>query len=266
MPGSNPLFGLNTLGGALSLETKTGFSDPGAEVQPARAARSGAACSACGLGGARRALGPFRGGALLRARTAGGRSRRRERAQRVRAGTYQSGATTAELSLAAADTTLTGNGPAPAQLLAHEPPRDLHLPRHHEEPDVHGGRCAASGRWPRDVRLSRRRLLPRQPHATVNGDQADWPACTDPARRAPSAPPTTAPRRRSSTAPATRRLRRRHPYDAAENTTRTRQNSYGVPAQVAVERPLAGRENHLFVGASGDEGRARFRRRARSRG
>ena len=29
MPGSNPLFGLNALGGALSLQTKTGFSQPG---------------------------------------------------------------------------------------------------------------------------------------------------------------------------------------------------------------------------------------------
>src|SRR5439155_15525764 len=33
MPGSNPLFGENTLGGALTLETKTGFSDPGAEAR-----------------------------------------------------------------------------------------------------------------------------------------------------------------------------------------------------------------------------------------
>ncbi len=32
MPGSNPLFGLNTLGGALSLRTKDGFSDPGYSV------------------------------------------------------------------------------------------------------------------------------------------------------------------------------------------------------------------------------------------
>ena len=32
IPGSNPIFGLNTLGGALSLETKTGFSDPGANA------------------------------------------------------------------------------------------------------------------------------------------------------------------------------------------------------------------------------------------
>jgi len=33
MPGSDPLFGLNTLGGALSIETKNGFSAPGTEVE-----------------------------------------------------------------------------------------------------------------------------------------------------------------------------------------------------------------------------------------
>ena len=33
MPGSNPLFGLNTLGGALSIQTKDGFSNPGSAVQ-----------------------------------------------------------------------------------------------------------------------------------------------------------------------------------------------------------------------------------------
>ncbi len=33
MPGSNPLFGLNTLGGALSIQTKDGFSNPGTSVQ-----------------------------------------------------------------------------------------------------------------------------------------------------------------------------------------------------------------------------------------
>ena len=31
-PGSNPLFGLNTLGGALSLRTKNGFDDPGVNM------------------------------------------------------------------------------------------------------------------------------------------------------------------------------------------------------------------------------------------
>ncbi len=33
MPGSNPLFGLNTLGGALSIQTKDGVSNPGTSVQ-----------------------------------------------------------------------------------------------------------------------------------------------------------------------------------------------------------------------------------------
>jgi outer membrane receptor protein involved in Fe transport len=33
MPGSNPLFGLNTLGGAISIDTKTGYSQPGTAVQ-----------------------------------------------------------------------------------------------------------------------------------------------------------------------------------------------------------------------------------------
>ena len=33
MPGSNPLFGLNTLGGALSIQTKDGRSNPGTTVR-----------------------------------------------------------------------------------------------------------------------------------------------------------------------------------------------------------------------------------------
>jgi len=33
MPGSNPLFGLNTLGGAISIDTKNGYSQPGTNVQ-----------------------------------------------------------------------------------------------------------------------------------------------------------------------------------------------------------------------------------------
>lgn len=33
MPGSNPLFGLNTLGGAISMQTKTGFTAPGHQLE-----------------------------------------------------------------------------------------------------------------------------------------------------------------------------------------------------------------------------------------
>ena len=43
MPGSNPLFGLNTLGGALSLQTKDGLHHPGTSVQVLGGARGRAA-------------------------------------------------------------------------------------------------------------------------------------------------------------------------------------------------------------------------------
>ena len=43
MPGSNPLFGLNTLGGALSIRTKDGLHDPGSSVQVTAGARRRAA-------------------------------------------------------------------------------------------------------------------------------------------------------------------------------------------------------------------------------
>ncbi|MEE9413013.1 MAG: Plug domain-containing protein, partial [Methylococcales bacterium] len=33
LPGSNPIFGLNSLGGALSIRTKTGFTAPGHELE-----------------------------------------------------------------------------------------------------------------------------------------------------------------------------------------------------------------------------------------
>ena len=57
MPGSNPLFGLNTLGGALSIQTKDGRSDPGTTVQatlrqlraPGRSSSSTAARRPSGL-------------------------------------------------------------------------------------------------------------------------------------------------------------------------------------------------------------------------
>jgi outer membrane cobalamin receptor len=43
MPGSNPMFGLNTLGGALSVVTKDGLSHPGSSVQLTLGAHSRAA-------------------------------------------------------------------------------------------------------------------------------------------------------------------------------------------------------------------------------
>ncbi len=115
LPGSNPLFGLNALGGALLLETKDGFSDPGPH----------AALTAGSFG--RR--GVEADGGLARSRTAlffsvdhqedtGWRdfspSRTDQLFGRLDWAGVRSGAS---LSLSAADNRLYGNGPSPVPLL-----------------------------------------------------------------------------------------------------------------------------------------------------
>src|SRR6185369_13103875 len=179
MPGSNPLYGLNTLGGALSLETKTGFSDPGAEVH-ILGGSFGRRLVDFGLGGHGERWGLFAAG-----RSFGEEGWRPFSPSRTAsafvAGTYQNGATTAELSLAAADTTLTGNGPTPTQLLAQNRRAIFTYP------DITDNRmfmAVARGERPlaAAVNLSGVAYFRATRIATLNGDQADWLACQDPAR------------------------------------------------------------------------------------
>jgi hypothetical protein len=160
MPGSNPIYGLNTLGGALSLETKTGFSDPGAEVT-CWADRSAAGCwtsasAATASAGAcsRRAV--FRRGGLAAVLPVahGERVRRDDVPQRGDVG--GAGAHRGGLD---ADR----QRPGAAPVAGARSPRDLHAPRSHRQPDVHGGRArrapAGGVRAPVGGRV-----LPRQPH------------------------------------------------------------------------------------------------------
>ena len=217
---------------------------PAAGRRHRRATASAGACSRRGASSARRAGGHFR------------RRARRARSSRRR---YRNGATTADLSLTAADTTLTGNGPAPRQLLALDRRAIFTHPDRTDNRTVHGGRArrAPAGRRSRSCRPSR--ITARSRIATVNGDQADWIGCQDPARagsvcasdeagaEAPvSTPPATRPVRRATrTTPPTTR-----PTRASRATA--------SPPRSPSTAPVAGRENHLFVGAAADEGRAGF--------
>src|SRR6185436_2299433 len=92
---------------------------------------------------------------------------------------------------------------------------------------------------------------------TVNGDQRAWAQCT----QTPGALCSTdddgneVPVRDRAGMPAAFD----DAYDAAQNRTATRQTSYGATAQLTTDAPIAGRENHLFVGADVGQGRIRFR-------
>jgi iron complex outermembrane receptor protein len=255
MPGSNPLYGLNTLGGALSIETKTGFSDPGAAARITAGsfgrrlvtASAGAHDERFGLFGAARSFSETGWRFASPSRAAAG----------FLSGGYREGPTSLDLSLMAASTRLTGNGPAPEQLLEMDRRAVFTYPDITENglfmAILRGERLVATA-----VRLTGTAYLRASQTDTVNGDQHDWAACVDPAQAG-----ALCAARDGGQAVVTDAAGDPVPYDprydAADNRTHTRQRGYGGAAQTAIERPVAGRENHLFLGASVDQGRSQFR-------
>jgi outer membrane receptor protein involved in Fe transport len=254
MPGSNPIFGLNTLGGALSLETKTGFSDPGAggTLSYGSFGRKVARADA-GVHGDRFAL--FAAADVLD--EDGWRDFSPTRAEHAfLSGSYEGAGTTADLSLVAAGSDLTGNGPAPEQLLATDR-RAIFTAPDRTQNQMFMAILRGERRLAPYVHLSATAYARTNLTRSVNGDQRAWTECAtmagvlcatgDDGLQRPVVDGSGAPVAFSTA------------YDGADNRTDTRQTSYGAAAQLAVEAPLGGRENHLFVGADAGQGRIRFR-------
>jgi iron complex outermembrane receptor protein len=254
IPGSNPIFGLNTLGGALSLETRTGFSDPGYDAsllygswgRKLVRANAGAHGERFGIFAAIEAFDEDGWRDLSPTRSEHG----------FVSVSYRNAGTTADLSLIGANTSLTGNGPLPEQQLA------LDRAAFFTAPDRTENRlfmATLRGEHPvsPNVRLSGTAYVRTNHTQSVNGDQRDWPQCT----QTPGALCSTdhdgneIPVRDQAGMP----VAFSDAYDAAQNRTATRQTSYGATAQLGSEAALAGRENHLFVGADAGQSRIRFR-------
>jgi iron complex outermembrane receptor protein len=254
IPGSNPVFGLNTLGGALSLQTKTGFSDPGASgtLMYGSWNRKVARVDG-GAHGERFAI--F--GAAELFDEDGWRQFSPARAERAfLSGSYASGGSTADLSLIAADTNLTGNGPAPEQLLAVDRSAVFTVP------DITLNQlfmATLRGERPvgEHVRLSGVAYVRTNRTRTVNGDQRDWAECM--AMPGVLCSTNASGMETPIVDAAGNPVPFMTTYDAANNRTDTRQTSAGASAQVAVNAPVAQRENHLFAGADFAQSRIHFR-------
>jgi outer membrane receptor protein involved in Fe transport len=254
IPGSNPIFGLNTLGGALSLETKTGFSDPGLDAtllygswgRKLLRASAGAHDERFAIFAAAQVFDED-----------GWRDQSPTRSEHgFIAASYEDAGTTATLSLIGANTSLTGNGPLPEQLLAMDRSTFFTAPDRTENRMF---MATLRGEHPLSdhLRLGGTIYVRTNRTRSVNGDQRDWSECmsTPGALCSIDDDGNETPVRDRSGMP----VAFDDAYDAAENRTDTRQTSYGAAVQLAVDAPVAGRENHLFVGADAGQGRIRFR-------
>ena len=116
MPGSNPLFGLNTLGGSLSVQTKDGFTHPGASMRLSGGSHGRAEAGFEGGGSDADGLSWFGTADLFREN--GWRDDSPSRLGQLFAKLgWRSGATHASLTASAASTDLNGNGLQESRLL-----------------------------------------------------------------------------------------------------------------------------------------------------
>jgi outer membrane receptor protein involved in Fe transport len=237
MPGSNPLFGLNTLGGALAVRTKDGLHDPGTAVQAQGGSHghgeagfehgghddAGLHWYVAGTGfrdGGWRAASPTRLGQLF-----------------GKLG-WHGADTEVALSAALASSRLAGNGLQEQRLLARDYASVYTKPDETRNRAVllnltASHRVADGGLWSGNAYVRRIRT------ATVNGDLNEdaltrsvvQPDADDPAEQ----------------------------YNGLVNRTDSRQVAYGLAAQVAFSGRLAGHANAFTAGAGFDASRVDFR-------
>lgn len=256
IPGSNPLFGRNTLGGALSIRTKSGFSHPGTrgEIYAGSFDRKFAQVE---TGGSSNGFGYFITAEYFD--EDGWRDFSPSEAARL-FGTigWRGEGGTLDLSLTLADTDLIGNGAAPIQLLRRDREAIFTRPDQTENeligPNLRGSRFVGE-----NVVLDANVYYRRIDRSTLNGDDSDFEECEEAANAGllceeeddeeevvldPNGNPVAA-------TPAV--------IGGTVNTSETEQDAYGLIAQATFLQPLAGRDNQLIIGVEAARSKSDFR-------
>src|SRR5688572_12086755 len=231
IPGSNPLFGLNALGGALSVRTKDGFGFPGKRVSftTGSFARHRLELESGAHG---RSFGYFVAGALTD--EAGWRDFSPSTIRRVFGDLAWRGTASAlNMSLTAASNDLTGNGAAPVELLEDDPDAVF---THPDRTDNDIALLTARARRQSSDRLLLEAVAyyRRARTGTFNGDaDGDDHEVEDGEID-------------------------HHEFGAVNNISDTRGRAAGVTGQMTRTGPLWGRDNHFIVGAGADAATTQF--------
>lgn len=273
MPGSNPLFGLNTLGGALSLRTKTGFTHPGHELKVYGGSFTRRAVE-FSSGNHNQRLSYFLSGNLFR--EDGWRDFSPSDVRQLFSNIgWKQDATALNLSLTLADNELLGNGALPIQLLETRRNAVFTHPDRTEN-NMLLANLRSSHALSDNVMLVSTVYYRRNNIETFNGDDTDFEPCEDPENEGFLCieEGTEEERVRDQfgndiflNAYASDDKNEETEIDddddesrfnATNNTSQTRQGGYGAALQTTFTNPLANRENQFIAGASFDSGGALF--------
>lgn len=273
-PGSNPLFGLNTLGGALAVQTKDGRKNPGTSLQVLAGSHGRAAIEFEQGGSTPEGSHWYATGQRLHER--GWRADSpSDVAQLFGKLGRRSGDTDLALTASLADTRLHGNGLQEQRLLARD------RASVYTKPDITKNRAALlnlalsqalGSQWTLSGNAYARHIRTRTYNGDLNDDALDQslyqPNATERAALAAagySGFPTAGESAANTAFPKWRciaqALLRDEPGEKCNgviNQTRTRQSHYGVTAQLAYDGPLFGLASQSLIGAAADFSRSHF--------
>jgi iron complex outermembrane recepter protein len=252
IPGSNPVFGLNTLGGALSIRTKNGFTDSGTGGEVLAGSYGRKVAEADSGGSVDDRLSYYIGARYLT--EDGWRKHSPTDALQVFGDVgWRQAASELHLNVTWVDTDLIGNGPAPVQLL------DIDRDSIYTHPDRTDNALAfitlgGTHRFSPGHELQGVLYFRRSNIDTINGDESIFEPCED-------APQFLCAEDAGDIAldglgnaiavsPAVE--------GAMLNRSATDQDTYGVSAQYGMTTSIAGRENRLIIGGALERGDVRF--------
>ena len=252
MPGSNPLFGLNALGGAIAIRTKNGFANPGASAE--------LTAGSFGRVGVEGEIGAAAGDRFAYYLTGsyfdedGWRDFSPTRAARVFAAASANGDTSSvDVTFTHADTSLVGNGAAPADLLELDRRAIFTRP---DRTQNHMSLLAVKGEQHQSDRLTvTGNLYVRDSDTdTLNGDASDYQRCEDGSGFVcTEGEGTIVLDDRGNPIQASAAV-----DGATINRTATKQHTTGFSLQAAWANHGAGRDNDFVVGISHDASGADF--------
>jgi iron complex outermembrane recepter protein len=255
MPGANPLFGLNALGGAVSIETKTGFSHAGHDVSLS-AGSFGRAEVEAASGGHGERFGYFVAGTAVS--DDGWRQFSPSRIRQVFGDLeWHAASTTVNVTLNRAANRLTGNGPAPTQLLARDRTAIFTYPDENENAMT---LVTTRVRHQAAARVSLEGVLyfRRASVGTFNADDSTYDRCNAAALSAflctDEGAGDPVENQFGQLVPAGAS----DPLDATNNSSQTGTDGLGGAFQLTVVKPLSDRPNHFVAGVTVDGGRSRY--------
>jgi iron complex outermembrane receptor protein len=255
MPGSNPLFGLNALGGAVSVRTKTGFSHPGHALSMSSGS-FGRHLVEGASGGHRDRLSYFVAGSALA--EDGWRDFSPSRVRQLFADVaYRGAATTLNVNVTSGHNRLIGNGAAPIQLLDEDRSAIF---THPDETKTRMTLLTLSARHQRSpaVSFDASLFFRRAGIDTFNGDDSDYDECEDELFEGLLCGDEGDGEPVESVAGGFIAADEDNELNGTNNTSNTRTNGWGGAAQASVIAPLSGRPNHFVAGVTFDGGRSQY--------